>query len=196
MDNFVEMLNSEKMKKLNEFRDRYSFNEYPVKLTKNLLYEGLTIQAMWQELQKSFSTFGNNAETLFDDFQSAHKHIFVRRRQIATSEILPSVDSKYSSVSTLPDINFSSLRTRADAASKGDPSVIEQIEFSYYFYTCAYEMIYAWSAYGLMGNNKEESYSLISPMKMGGIDYSDLGGFVHSLGQAASMFYSPLPPLL
>lgn len=193
MDKFIDSLIQQKYQRLLEWRTTNERGNYPVKLAKNLLYEGLTILDMWPELKKSFRTFGFLGESIYNSFHEAHKYIFVSRRQIQTDKILPILDKKYFEVNELPYLKFSSFIERSKNACNGSSAQIEEIEFTYFFHTAAYEMIYGWSAAGLMGMNKEEAFQAISTTIWEGIDYNSLDSIVEAFGRTISMFYKPLP---
>jgi len=194
MKNFIESLVEQKYDRLLDWRNNTERNNYPIKLSKNLLYEALTLLDMWSELNKSFRTFnlfGN--KKIYNDFSEAHKYIFVRRRQIQTEKILPSLDQKYLIVTNLPYLKFDSFRLRSQKACQGTSSEIEEVEFTYFFHTASYELVYAWSAAGLMGQSKEEAFQNVCFAKWDGIDYNSLDSLVEAFGRTVGIFYRPLP---
>ena len=76
-----------------------------------------------------------------------------------------------------------------------DNKEVKEIELTYSFYTCSVELIYAWSALGYLGFNQESAFLELTGMILGGVDYSLFESLLHYFGQAASMFYKPLPDL-
>jgi len=194
MEKFIDLLVQSKYQRLIEWRAATERDSYPLKLSKNLLYEGLTILGMWKELKKSFNTFGFFGERdIYNSFTDAHNYIFIRRRQIQTENILPILDKKYIEVNELPYLKFSSFRERSENAYNGTSAQIEEIEFTYFFHTAAYELIYGWSAAGLMGMSKKEAFQSISTAIWEGVDYNILDAVVEAFGKTTSMFYKPLP---
>ena len=193
MPSFIEDLNEQKMERLLEWRRRYSADEYPVKIAQNLLYEALTIQKMWVELKRSFSTMNlGGKRQLFTSFDEAHNYIFVRRRQIQTHEILPFLPAAYRSTEAIPRLNFSSFRKRVDEARRGNQKTLEEIEFTYYFHTAAYEMVYAWAAAGLLGLDEGKAFHEIATGVLSGVDFDSMDSLIGAFGQLASILYQPL----
>lgn len=194
MTPFLEDLYRQKMQRLHEWRQRYNPQEYPLKVAQNLLYEALTIEKMWHELKKSFQTTDvKGKRQLFKSFDEAHNYIFVRRRQIQTEEIRPLVVTTYSRTDTIPQLNFGVFRQRVLEAQGGNLESIEEVEFTYFFHTAAYEMIYAWSAAGLMGYDQQKAYNYITPAIFNGLDYKSLDLMISAFGQTASRVYSRSP---
>jgi len=194
MKSLLESLVEQKYERMLDWRKTTERTVYPIKLSKNLLYEGLTLLEIWNELKKSFRTFnllGN--KNIYDNFTEAHKHIFVRRRQIQTDNILPIIDNKYYKISNLPYLKFDSFRSRSTNACNGNSSELEEIEFTYFFHTAAYELVYAWSAAGLLGQSKEEAFLSVCSAKWEGLDYDSLDTLVEAFGRTVSIFYKPLP---
>jgi len=194
MKNIIESLIEQKYGRLLNWRYSTQRNDYPIKLAKNLLYDALTLIEMWSDLNKSFRTFNlSGSKKLYDNFSEAHKYIFVRRRQIQTEDILPFLDQKYLSVDNLPYLKFDAFRTRCQNACEGSSSEIEEVEFTYFFHTASYELIYAWSAAGLMGQGKDEAFKNVCATKWDNIDFNSLDSLVEAFGRTASIFYKPLP---
>jgi hypothetical protein len=195
-DEFLTILGARRKEKLLDWRNRYTKEEYAEKVAKNLLYEGLAIGKIWNELLMSFSTIGNQGEPLFSDISSAQNHIFVRRRQISVNDILPTIEENYPRISHLPTINFNVFRGKVDSASRGNVTMIEEVEFTYYYYTAAYEMIYLWASFGLMGLSKDQASLNVSGAVFPVIDYSSPDELVSAFAQMASNYYSQLPKYL
>lgn len=196
LSTFLDSLGDQKNQKLLEWRQRYTRVEYPFKVAQNLLYEALTIQKLWPEFRKSFQTIGVDGEReILTSFQEAHNYIYVRRRQVQTSEIQPLVAQAYNSTTAIPRLNFATFRQRVSEAQNGNHKMMEEIEFAYFFHTAAYEMIYGWAAAGLMGYDEQKAYHSITPAVFEGLDFNSLDLMIHAFGQSASMVYRPLPPL-
>ncbi|HOJ19730.1 MAG TPA: hypothetical protein PLT92_14295 [Ignavibacteriaceae bacterium] len=194
MQSFIDSLIEQKYNRILEWRSTTDSEKYPIKLAKNLLYDSLTLLEMWGELKKSFRTFnifGSNK--MYEKFSDAHKYIVIRRRQIQTEIILPQLDDKYLTVKNLPYLNYESFRERCMKASDGPYSAIEEIEFTYFYHTGAYELIFGWSACGLMGMTKDEAFSAVCQVKIDGVDYNSIDSLIEAFGSILSMFYKPLP---
>jgi len=195
-DELLTTLGARRKDKLLNWRIRYTKMEYPAKVAKNLLYEGLAIQKIWHELLSCFSTIGNKGESLFHDISSAQNHVFVRRRQISVNEILPTIENNYPRISNLPTLDFSVFRRKVDSATRGDVEMIEEVEFTYYYYTAAYEMIYLWASFGLLGLTKDQASLNVSGAVFPVIDYSSPNELVTAFAKMASSYYLPLPKYL
>lgn len=192
MEPFINTLIQAKYNRLNEWRKRYSRREYPVKLGLNLLYEGLTIKKDWTDIKKSFDSENQGMFTSFDD---ADTYLYSRRRNIQVNEILPIVENQFKKIEKLPYLDFSSFRNRCYSAQKSqsNPEIIEEIEFTYFFHTSAYELIYRWSALGLIGYNQNQAFENISNTVFEDIDFNSLELLVQAFGKVSSMYYKPLP---
>ncbi|SVD59576.1 uncharacterized protein METZ01_LOCUS412430, partial [marine metagenome] len=86
--------------------------------------------------------------------------------------------------------NFSSFNERAKKAAKS--SKIEEIEFTYYYYTAAYEFIYAWMTQILIGMDKEEAFYNLSGVKIGGKNFESLDELIKMFGLGVNLLYEPL----
>jgi len=196
MTSFVEKLNIQKINRLKEWRGRYDREEYPFKVATNLLYEALTIKEMWPELLQSFQEIGGmNNKSKFNSFSESHHNILTRRREIQINKIHPVVEDAYLNTDSILQLNFNSLRNRVVKAQRGDRKMVEEIEFTYYFYTFSYEMIYAWSALGLMGYDKQTAYNNITSVFISDVDFKSINSMINAFGRNASLLYNPLPSL-
>lgn len=123
MKNFLESLVEQKYERIMDWRNSADRENYPIKLSKNLLYEALTLVEIWNELQKSFRTFNLfDNKKIYHNFSEALKYIFVSQRQIQTDKIFPIIDQRYHTVTNLPYLEFDSFRSRSEKASLGSSS--------------------------------------------------------------------------
>jgi hypothetical protein len=193
MKTFIEDLAQQKIDKLKEWRSRYPRNEYPLKVAQNLLYEALTIQALWPEMKQIFEPAGHGKQRpRFSEFDQAHGYIYDRRRQVQVDQIRPMVLTAYEGTTTIPRLNFTLFKQRVKEAQRGNVKMIEEVDFTYYFHTSAYEMIYAWLAAGTMGYDESKAYEHVTPVAFTGIDYQSLDSLIGAFGQNSSLYYKPL----
>ncbi|MFH1213481.1 MAG: hypothetical protein V1681_05300 [Candidatus Neomarinimicrobiota bacterium] len=190
MSSFIEDLVSAKYNRLNDWRTRYSKREYPDKIGMNLLYEGLTIEKDWDDLKKTFDTENQGS---FDSFDEAYSFLYNKRRNIQINIVHPILEDSFKKVKKLPYLNFDTFRDMCYKAKDSNSDIVEEIEFTYFFHTSAYELIYGWSAFGLIGYDKNHAFQNISRTIFNGIDYYSLESLVQAFGQASSLFYKPLP---
>lgn len=191
---YSEILSENKILKLKIWRGRYSREEYPSKVALNTLYEMLIVEKMWIEIQSPYNKSQSHRSN-FKDFQQAHTFIMGRSESIALGEVHPIIKTEYINRESIAGLNWESVKKRVDKAQNGDNDEVREIELTYYFYTCGVELIYAWSALGYFNGSQEDAFFELAGMIIGGVDYSAYESLVHSFGQAASMFYKPLPDL-
>lgn len=191
---YSETLSQIKINKLLSWRDRYSKIEYPYKVAFNLLYEMLVVEKMWDEIKSPYmkSQFNIDKKS-FNNYQDAHKYVIDRSNIIARSDIHPIVENKYKSIDVIAGLNWAATRNRVLKSQNGDNKEVQEIELAYYFYTCGIELIYAWSALGYLGTDKESAFMQLTGMVMGGVDYNSYQSLLNFFGQTSSMFYKPLP---
>ena len=161
---FIKNLSVDKKNRLKMWKSRYSKEEYPIKIAENLLYEGLTSSLIWNSNYFSFN--GKSIHKYFDDAWNDAYNSTVR--SIQTGQILPSLNHMFneSEKNYLEEINFPSFKNRCENCSiltdHDYSKSIEEIEFSYFYYTGAYMCIYAMYALSLMGMNKTEALSEVA----------------------------------
>ena len=193
MKNLIESIVEQKSQLILEYRSTTERENYPIRLSKNLLSEALTLLEMLSELKKSFNTDylfrGNN---LYYNFSNAHKSLLERRRQIQKDIVLPTIDEKYLSIDHLPCLSFSSTRHLSENISIGKSEDIDKIEFTYFFHTTIYELIYAWSAFGLIGKSREQALEEVSGVQLEGIECNSLDSLVDGFGKVISTSCRPL----
>ena len=169
-----------------EWRARYRASEYPEKVAKNLVYEGLTIEVLWDKFIDSFDTPLNGS---VGDFSEGWGLIQNQRQKIQTGNVLPLLESKWRTISAVPLVDVAGLRSRVKRASQGATAEIEEIDFSYYFSTVAYETAYGWFAAGLSGLDYQEAYEAVCPVKFSGIDWRDPSLVLGAFGRASNFYY-------
>ncbi len=193
---FIEILSQKKVNQLFLWRKRYSKPEYPYKVALNLLYEMLVCERMWTEIQRPFNHLLFNSDSVkFKNFQEAHKYIIDLSNEIARKELVQIVESEYHELDSIAGLNWRTIREHVSKAQKGDNEEVQEIELTYYFYTCGIELIYAWAALGYLGINQEIAFSSLTGMIIGGVDYSSYPSLLHHFGLSSTWLYNPLPKL-
>ncbi len=112
---------------------------------------------------------------------------------IARTSIAPIVPTEYNSRKALTGYNLAALRDRVKKAQSGNNTDIQELEYTYTFYTCGIELVYAWSAMGLLGSEQDAAFFQLAGMVFGGIDYSSLDEVITYFGQATGHNYKALP---
>lgn len=193
---YSEIISAYKLKKLYEWRERYSDKEYPYKVAINLLYDLLLVDKMWREIHNplnySILSLGNGN---FQNFNEAHGYVLNRTDNIARKIIRSIITSEYKYRDLIAGLNWSSIRNRVLKAQNGDNKEVQEIELAYYLFTCGVELIYALLAFGFIGIDKESAYTYLTGSKMAGIDYNSYQSLLNSFGKASGIYYKPLPDL-
>ena len=194
MNDFIKACYDARINLLRTWRARYAPSEYPRKTILNLLYETLTTEKMWSELLQYFNTmdYSGNRQA-YQSFSEAHEFVFLRRRQVQVNDVRPILDHQYNSRSQVGNLKIDGIRQRVTGAEKGDNKQVEELEFTYVYYTLAHEMIYAWAACGLLGLSCEEAYQEAADLMFEGIDYSSFVSVEAAFGKNAGFYLnSPL----
>jgi len=183
------------IEELRTWRNRYSKKEYPDKLLINTFYRQHTVNFMWDILYRPFkkSLFGNR--TTFNDYVSAREHISQIYNQTKLNKTQPTLMNllqKRNDVGGLIYNNMSKLVS--DASNKS----VEELEFTYVYYAIANEFLFRWSAVGMMGKNKYDSFMAVTGIGVNTDSMNDYDSSVNLLGQLGasqflSRYYKPLP---
>lgn len=206
MQDFIKHQYNGKVNLLKTWRNRYSSTDYPEKMIINLLYELLTTEKIWDELLLYFNTIDyNNNRKFYDEFSDAHHFIFIRRRCIALNIIRPNLTDQYKKRSDVGNLNFKGIKSRVKSASKGDSKNLEELEYTYIYYSLGHELIYSWAACGLLGMNKEEAYKTVSTIQLENVNYNSYSSMEDAFNKAIGFqlvnpftgegIYTPLPSL-
>jgi len=210
---YIEVVSEIRLKKLINWRKRYSNHEYPYKVALNLLYELLVVEKMWDEIQDAFkqpktSNKSNDSlytlyevftplslkenKKLFDNFEDALNFVIERSNILARNVIHATVECEFVTRDMIAGFKWSTFKSRINSAQRGDNDQNHEIELAYYFYACAVELIYGWAALGYLGHSKEDSFYILTQMMFGGISYDLLDSVIHHFGQVATLYYKPL----
>ena len=191
---FLNKLSEDKRKQLLVWRDRYSKNEYPIKIAKNLLYESFTSGLMWEKRIYSFD--GNIRYT---DFWDAWDEVYSQKaRSIQTEEVLPILDNAYNvnDRNVLAEMNFLDFKNRcencSDKTGHNYDTSIEEIEFSYYYYTGIYMCIYGFYAYSLLGFSRSKSLEEIAGINVNSSVGENYLTLIPALGIPINLNYQKL----
>lgn len=204
MSQLLQTIYAAKYQLLQTWRQRYSKTDYPRKVALNVLYESLITERMWdREIQGFFALFAEKVGRV-DSFQDAFSLVRYGREKIGAEEIKPRIEHEFGARNQIGDLNVAGLRTRVAEATNGSNIQVEEIEFTYTYYTLAHECINAWSACGLMGMTKQQAYENVADVQLGGIDFSSLTSVEAAFMQNVGFFlnntltgsnYRPLPQL-
>jgi hypothetical protein len=190
MDTILDNILEAKFDRLSEWKHRYNSMEYPEKIALNLLYDGLTLLIIWDEFVQEI----RNAEIRNEVVQSPIDevvYILSEMRNKAQFEFVrPTLLDKFQEVRKVNSLDFTTFRLTYAKASAGSAVALEETEYTYVFYTAAYEAIYYWLAYRLKGENHRKAFQGISGMQIGNIDYANLDSLVDGFGHAVSVLYN------
>ena len=186
-------LSNRKIDKLNEWRSRYSKHEYPYKVVLNMFYELYSISFIWDEISSYFS--GNKR---YSDFKQAYHYVADLKSEVQVQKVNPQlIQLLNSNVKAGPE-SFSVWEEDIEKAKNGDNTAVEQIEYGYFWYAMVCDVIVAWAACGLIGNNKREAFIDSTGSEFGDMTYNeDLEETIKWIGAGMSFtikrFYKKLP---
>ena len=129
---------------LNEWKSRYSKDEYPKKVIMNIFYRKYATEKMWPDaIKKSYKTW----ETAYEQ----NKHEYVR---VSQHEIVPILESLIKQDKKVTSIKFSDFNSFINAASRGDSEALKAIEYTYFLNRIFDELAILWLSFvnsGLSG---------------------------------------------
>lgn len=185
----INMVYQDRLARITQWRNRYSKTEYPYKVLLNTVYQMLVCIEMWEYILNCF-TQGK----VYNDFQAASNIVQNKSGEVATKKVHPIVESTIRSGKTISCLNISLLNEIVAKAQKGDNKSVEEVELSYFWYTGAVEISYAYAALGLMGMTKMQALQQVSSLIIGG-NPDDLNSALSIFGTNAEICYKKLPNL-
>jgi len=148
---------------LQTWRSRYSKIEYPEKLMINHFYMQHSVNFMWDFLHSAFEkNLLGKRKTSFNDFDTARSKIsevFKSTKLEKTHSALPNLISKKINVGGL---YFDKINKLVQDAKVRNNSSIEELEFSYLYFTLANENVFRWSACGMIGKSKQDAFQAVT----------------------------------
>ena len=124
---------NEGMNNLQKWRNRYSAEEYPYKVTLNLFYRKYTMKLMWDEIM----AFANQVKKQ-SNFQQALMALELCYSRTATTRVMPILEEHLARYPN-EDVGGSSYDHYLSLISQvrnGNSKAREEIEFSYLYHKC------------------------------------------------------------
>ncbi len=167
--------------KLDEWRARYSREEYPSKVVINLFYELFAIEGIWTQIEQIFAT-----PAKYSEYGEALEQMAHLKRSYQMGPLRGLLMQNLSSDKQAADTRKSDWTEKESLASRGDNEVVVEIEYAYWFYNQYCHVMLAWGACGLLGLSKEEAFEEVAGGMVGDVRYdsfaSVLEGFKSVLG--------------
>jgi hypothetical protein len=180
------------------WRTRYSKQEYPQKVMINTFYRQHTVNFMWDFLCSPFNNTMLGRKP-FDHSEYFPARDFISQKYIDTklNRTQPVFKELLIRGSNVGGLDFKHMAMLVSQASK---EAIEEIEFTYLFYAVSTELLFRWSACGMIGHNKSDAFTLITGCIIDTVAMKDYATSVDILGKiGASTFlkrqYHPFPSL-
>lgn len=183
------------MVNLQTWRNRYTKEEYPEKIVKNIFYRKHIMESIFPFILNQFdkgsqcNSFEDNLNILQTKYSDESKTIALKLDDlIMTKGDLNTGDCSYNSF--LNDVRL---------ASNGSNSKIEELEYAYVYYHLADESILCWAAFGGIGYSQRDAIGKLTgrilledkPITL----FWQIESVIGRLGESTLKSYRQLPPL-
>ncbi|MDP8268541.1 MAG: hypothetical protein P9L97_07430 [Candidatus Tenebribacter davisii] len=155
------------MNNLRTWRQRYSPNEYPYKVAKNMFYDLIPLKMIWPDILACFNQ-GERANSIDEGRQYISQKF--RRAQLTISN---SMDKYMEEGIKIGDSNSARLKPIIEKAKLGENKCVEEIEYSYIARTSLKVFFLVWASLGLNGYSMEEAYEKLSHLTFQTVDFED-----------------------
>ena len=167
-----------KINKLNEWRNRYSKDEYPYKVILNMFYDLFSTQKIWSQINESFSGFKK-----YSDFNDAFNEITSMRRNAQLDYVQPNLMKLLDDNKEAAGTKYSDYSESVSKAQGGDNHAVVEIEYTYWFYGSYNDATIYWAACGLLGLDKVSAYIEITGGNVGGLKLDSFQDVIEFLPQ-------------
>ncbi len=168
---------------LNEWKNRYSKEEYPNKLVLNIFYRKYSIDRMWPNVL-------NNSYPDWETAYENNKHEYAR---VAQNEIVPVLETFIKMDKKVTTVRYSDFYSYIDSASKGNIEAIKGIEYTYFLHRVLDELVILWISFVNAGIQRVEAITkltgVVLPPKMPIESYLEVEQLFDQLG-AEKYLYS------
>ena len=141
------------------WRNRYSKEEYPLKVVKNIFYRKYTMELIFPELVDFFHLNQNQNERDFGYFMGLAKEKY---SNVACYKVNPVLEKLLIQRPKVGTANYNNYTERIANAESGDSKMIETIEFDYLFYLLTDECILLWTALGGSGDSQVDAFGKLT----------------------------------
>lgn len=180
--------------KLIEFRNRYSKDNYSLKVGQNIIYPYYTLAHL-------FSTKGH-----YKFFNKSHNDPEEALNTVFEKLLLYRMDNVYQSLGSLWENNIDAgpikileLKKDVKLAANRDNAAVERLEYNYCYVNFMNILFNAWFAGGLLGYSMEESLISLTSAYFGSIDFNSFIDIYNKLRVAEKnqvvLNYKQLPDL-
>lgn len=174
-----------KIQKLQEWRNRYSKEEYPYKVVMNMFYDLFAVESIWSDINSAFSGVKQ-----FDDPNLALQHIGGLKRQVQLSLINQNLESFLKNDKIACGAKYSDFKKMISEAQNGDNHKVIEIEYSYWYYNQYHEAVIIWAAYGYLGYDKHSAFQAVTGGDLGGLKLDTFQDAVQSLSSIIGITFS------
>jgi len=173
------------IEEIKTWRSRYSKQEYPQKVMINTFYRQHTVNFMWEFLYSPFNKSIIDSPK-FNDYVLAKQHINQIYNQ---TKLYKTQSSLFSLLEKKADVGGLIYNNMAKLADDANNITVEELEFTYIYYTIANEFLFRWSACGMIGINKFDSFIAVTGFGVNTENMIDYESSVNLLGKlGASQF--------
>jgi hypothetical protein len=161
---------------LDEWKKRYSKEEYPQKVVMNIFYRKYATEKMWQNIiKKSHNTWESAYE------QNKHEY-----NRVAQYEIVPVLEAFIKQDKKVTSIKFSDFNSFISAASRGDNEALKGIEYTYFLNRIFDELAIIWLSFVNSGLSGGEAITRLTgavlPAAMPINSYSEVENLFDQIG--------------
>lgn len=143
--------------KLLVFRSRYSPQEYPYKIAVNVVYLLLIAEQLIDRTDFSFGKDRFSLKPEYPNFDSAMEETLKYRPEYIAYASSNSEDTLRNK-NTLMHIDLSKIRIELELAEKHDNRCLENMEYSYVFYSTLQVTLIYWLTLGLVGESRSKAF--------------------------------------
>lgn len=187
---------------LSEWRGRYETKIYPGKVVLNLFYDLYTLKEVWSSLESAFSG------DLYDVLRIPKEKLSILINKNYSNdnprllEVLKELNQKFEfcRVNTIRpvlmklmednipigDIEYKKFKKLIEGASNNS-SLVEEIEYEYFFYQLVIDMIMLWSAYGCLGYDRISASIATTGMVIGDFNFRNLEKTISSFSHVSAV---------
>ncbi len=182
------------------WRNRYSKYEYPEKVMINSFYGQHSVDFIWNSIYEIFKNVEHTGKKVYFDFNKARDSINNNYRTAQLNDVRPVLLSLLEKKLNAGGLNFNKFSNLVLAARNKENKAIEDIEYTYIYYSLANEYLFTWAAYGLLGMTRYNAFIETTDFEINTEIMTNYENSLSLLGQyGTAQFlnknFSPLSPL-
>jgi len=178
----TEMSFEKSLSKVRGWRMKYSAAEYPHKVVMNLFYQLKPTEILWSEIDSIF-----NQRNIFSNFDEAFNNILDKHRNIQFN-IRPTFEQDLKRNPEIGNIDYNTYSQTASKAAYGDAKMVEELEYSYIWFSIRDTLMLAFLAYGLTGMTISQAYQKVCGIWINNASFSTYASAENAFHQEVSLF--------